>query len=81
MSPIPVDATDYEYGDIVVIHSDILGEYRAMFIEPSMETEGAIWVRTHDQRLLIGADGRLLVSSRMTLTTKREMSAGAVTRP
>lgn len=77
MSPVPIDAADYEYGDIVEIHSDILGAYRAMFIEASMETPGAIWVSTRDHRLLIGADGRLLVSSRMTLATRRE----TVTRP
>jgi hypothetical protein len=75
MSPVPIDTSDLEYGDIVLIHSDVLGEYRAMFIEHSMETAGAIWVRTRDHRLLIGADGRLLVSSRMTLATKREAAA------
>ncbi len=64
MSPAKIDTSDLAAGDVIEIHSDILGVYRATFVEHSMETQGAIWVDSGDRRLLIAADGRLLIASR-----------------
>lgn len=66
MSPVPIDTSDLTAGDVIEIQSDVLGAYRATFVEHSRESAGAIWVETKEQLMLIGADGRLMISSRRT---------------
>ncbi len=63
-----ITLSELAIGDVVTLQNPdsftARPPYHATVVEHSMETPGGVWVETDTHRLLLGPDGRILVSSR-----------------